>query len=293
MNLRHLFLAAALCQPALSFDALKQLASTRIDAYGSTGMDFENGAGEVETFTFSARSFLSEPISLGGDWSLIPAFVYEATLLRYDDTPAGFPVRDEDLHSIQLPVYALKYSEDSPWIFGAYLRLGLSTDFDHIDSDDLFIDIGAGVGYRFNDKFTAGIGAVVLDTFGDDTLIPGPAFLWEPCEHISFSLIGPIFLATWQAGEDWRISLDARYTGGTWNIDSNDRSRALTFRSYRAGLHVQRRLWDQWWLEGGAGITFANKVELKTRNGRGLFEPALDRLDEGYYGYLAIKKDIW
>ncbi len=286
-------IAAALLQPVLALDALKQLTSSRVDIYGSGGADFKNGAGELETLTFSARSFLSEPISLGGDWSLIPTFVYEATLLRYDDTPAGFPVRDEDLHTLQLPLYGLRYSEDSPWIFGTYLRLGLSTDFDHIDGDDLFFDAGVALAYRFNDKFIAGIGAVVLDAFGDDTLIPGAGFIWSPCENVSVSLLGPVFLASWNASENWRFNVDVRYAGGTWNIDSNDRSRILTFRSYRAGLHAQRRLWDQWWLEGGAGVTFANKVELKTPGGSGRFESTLDRLDEGYYGYLALKKEIW
>lgn len=293
MNLRHLALAVAICQPALALDALKQLSSTRIHTYGSGGMDFENGAGELETFSFGARSFLSEPIKLGGDWSVIPTISYEATLLRYDDTPAGFPVGDEDLHSLQLPLYALKYSESSPWMFGGFFRVGLSTDFDHLTGDDLFFDLGAGAGYRFSDRLIVGAGAVVFDIAGDDTLIPGVGFIWEPCEHVTVSLLGPVFRTSWDASEDWRFSFDVRSAGGTWNIDSNGDSRILSLRSWRAGLHAQRRLADQWWIEGGAGMTFANKVELKSRGGNGRFESTLDRLDNGWYGFLAVKKEIW
>jgi len=293
MNFRHLALIVALCQPAFALDAIKLLSSTRIHAYGSGGMDFENGAGELETLSFGARGSLVDPFVVGNDWTIIPTVSYEATFLRYDGTPAGFPVGDEDLHALHLPVYALKASLSSPWIFGGFFRAGLATDFDHITDDDLFFDMGAGVGYRINENLTIGAGAVVLDIGGDDTFIPGIGFVWQPCDPVTFSLLGPVFRASWDPDEDWRLSLDVRLSGGTWNIDSNGDSRLLHLRSWRAGLHAQRRLADEWWIEGGAGVTFANKVELMSRGGHGRFESTLDRLDNGWYGFLAVKKEIW
>lgn len=293
MYFRHLALAVAICQPASALDALKQLSSTRVHAYGSGGMDFDNGAGELETLSFGARSFLTDPFTVGRGWSIVPAVSYEATFLRYDGTPGGFPVGDEDLHAFRLPIYALKADSSSPWMFGGFFRLGLATDFDHVTSDDLFFDVGGGVGYRLSDRFTIGAGAVVLDIGGDDTFIPGIGFIWQPCDPITVSLLGPVFRASWDPSEDWRLSFDVRSSGGTWNIDSDGDSRLLNLRSWRAGLHAQRRLTGEWWLEGGAGLTFANKVELMSRGGHGRFESTLDRLDNGWYGFLAVKKEIW
>lgn len=285
--------ASAWMPQAQALDAFKQLTTTRVSVYASGGMDFDNGAGSLETYSFEAYSFLSQPISLPGSISFIPTLRYQATALRYDDTPAGFPVGDEDLHTLQLPLYFLRTAPASPWIYGAFVSPGLSTDFGHVDGDDFIFDAGIGAAYQFSDDLIVGVGLVAHDIGWDTSFIPAPGLLWNPCDNISIQLFGPSFSAKWAATQDWHFSFDVKSAGGAWNIDSDSESRMLELRSYRAGLSVQRRLTEEWWIEGGGGITFANKVELNTRDGSRLNKSALDDLDQGYYGYLAIKRSVW
>ncbi|WP_265594805.1 DUF6268 family outer membrane beta-barrel protein [Haloferula sp. BvORR071] len=273
--------------PLLMFDAF------RVSGYGAFNMEFDKSLGELDVWQVELHTFLSKPINFGPDLTFLPTFRYEGTFLRYDGTLPGFPLKDEDLHSIELPLYLIHTTPSSPWICGAYLRPALATDFDHIDSDDIFVDAAIGAGYKFSDSFYLGAGLAIEDAFGNEELIPGLAFLWSPTPDLTFQLLGPVFDAVWNATPDWRVGVDIRAAGGAWNIDDNNISRTIDFSSYRAGVHVHRRLVDTWWLEGGAGITFANEMNLKTPNGLGLNEAVLGDLDEGIYGYLAVRKEVW
>ncbi|WP_367871652.1 DUF6268 family outer membrane beta-barrel protein [Luteolibacter sp. Populi] len=300
MTKRPLLLAAALispfahgAEPEPDENPLMYFDVFRASGYGAFGMDFDKSHGQLDLWQVEAQTFLSKPINFGPDLSLLPLFRYEATFLRYDGILPGFPLKDEDLHSLELPLYLIHSAKDSPWIFGAYLKPSLSTDFDHIDSDDIFVDAAVGAGYKFSDSFYLGAGVAITDAFGNDTLFPGIAFLWAPTEDLTFQLIGPAFTATWEATENWRFGVDVRAAGGVWNIDDNNQSRVIDFTSYRAGLHAQRRICDTWWVEGGAGVTLANEMDLKTSDGLGLNEAVLGDLDEGVYGYFAVKKEVW
>lgn len=265
----------------------------RVSGYGAFDMEFDKSLGELDVWQVELQSFLSKPISFGNGLTFLPTFRYEGTFLRYDGTLPGFPLKDEDLHSLELPLYLIHTTPSSPWICGAYLRPALSTDFQHVDSDDIFVDAAIGAGYKFSNSFYLGGGLAIQDAFGNEELIPGIAFLWTPREDITLQLLGPVFTAEWKATPDWKLSVDVRAAGGAWNIDDNHQSRTIDFTSYRAGLHVHRRLMDTWWLEGGAGITFANEMDLKTSSGLGLNEAVLGDLDEGVYGYLAVRKEVW
>ena len=266
--------------------------SFRVSAYGAWGMEFDDSTGELDAYQVELYTFLSKPISFG-DFTLLPTFRYEGTFLRYEDTPAFFPVGDEDLHSLELPLYLLHMRQGSPWLFGAWIQPSLSTDFDHIDSDDFFLDMAVGAAYKFSDRLYIGGGVAGLDLFGNESFIPGPGFVWMPTDEIMVRLIGATFVAEWQATEDWKFGIDVRSAGGVWNIDDNNQSRTLDFTSYRAGIHAQRRIVDTWWVEGGAGFTFANEIDLRTPGGLGLYENVLGDLDEGIYGYLAVRKAVW
>jgi hypothetical protein len=142
--------------PLFLFDAF------RVSAYGNFGMEFDRSPGELDAWQAELQSFLSKPIPLAGDLALLPTFRYEGTFLRYDGTLPGFPVGDEDLHSLEFPLWLLNYSERSPWIYGAWLKPSLSTDFDHIDSDDIFLDAAIGAGYKFSDRFYPRAGGLLV-----------------------------------------------------------------------------------------------------------------------------------
>lgn len=296
MKNRYLLLLASLVTTASAqdaLDAIKPFTATKLTAYASTDMDFKNGAGELDAYSIDFRTLVSKPLEFGDDYKLFAMFHYEATFLRYDRTPIGFPVQDEDLHTFQLPVYLVHYGKQSPWIYGAFVTPGLSTNFGHVDTDDIFIDAGVGAGYRFSDTLMVGAGVGVYDITGDPSFLPGLGLLWKPTECVSVELLGPTFSATYYAGSDWRFGFDVRSAGGRWNIDDNHQSRTLNLRSMRAGLSAQRRVYDTWWVEVGGGITFANRVDLTTHGGLGLNEADLKRLDEGPYGYVSFKKEFW
>jgi hypothetical protein len=138
-----------------------------------------------------------------------------------------------------------------------------------------------------------GLGLGVYNVTGNPSFLPGLGLLWKPTDCISVELLGPTFSTTYYAGEDWRFGFDVRAEGGMWNIDNNHASRTLELRSMRAGLSVQRRITDGWWAEIGGGLTFANRLNLTTHGGLGLDEAELKRMDEGPYGYVSIRREVW
>lgn len=257
----------------------------------SAGMDFETGNGELQSTRFDASSFLSKPISLGGDWSVIPMLRYRATILETDGAAPGFPLDDETLHQLGLQGFLVNMNSQSPWIYGLWGRASLATDFQHIDGDDFTYDLAVGAGYRINKSLIVGLGVGVFELNGDTTILGGPGFDWQVNDKIHMGLYGDTFSASWHPSEDWVFSLRAEPGGGTWNIDGTlGRSERLDFRSYLIGVYAERRICDNLWFNVGAGVSAFNRVELGSTSGITTFK---DHPDEGWFVYTGVKLMDW
>ena len=223
--------------------------------------------------------------------TILPFFEYEATALDFNDTPADFPIGDEDLHSLNLSAFAISMREGSPWIYGGWARAELATDFEDVGEDDFTFDLGGGAGYRFNEKFTLGFGAVVLNLNGDTRFFPGIGFDWMVNDQVRIGLYGPTFIAAYSFDENWLFSLRGDSGGGIWNIDDADgRSHSIDLSSYRLGVYASRRLSGNLWLTAGAGATVGNDIRLTEPNGDRLFK---EDMDTGLFGQITLRMKVW
>ena len=150
--------------------------ASRVTFSQAGNMDMGTGNGDLDVTRFELRSFLCRPISPIDGLFIMPLAEYRLTALNFDQTPATYPIGDEDLHSLSLSTFAISMREGSPWIYGGWARAELASDFQEIDGDDFTFDLAGGAGYRFNEKFTLGFGGAAINLNGDNKIYPGIGF---------------------------------------------------------------------------------------------------------------------
>jgi hypothetical protein len=276
-------IAAASAQPILpGYDFIKGSVSY------AGGMEFDDSELEMELWQFNARTILSKPINPTENFVILPVIDYKATIMDIEGA-------DEDLHSISLSTFMVYSQKDSPWMFGGWLRAEYASDFEHGTSDAVTFDVIAGAAYKFSDSLTIGLGAAVVNLNNDEEFYVGPAIDWKisPCFRVS--LFGPNAVASWTPDENWVFSLAGEASGDEWTIEdefatTGNNNAVLDLDSYRVGLFANRRLTGDLWLRVGGGITVANSLEVKSVDGDRF---AKDDLDEGFFGEIALRLEIW
>ncbi len=256
------------------------------------GMDLQDGDGSLNTTTFEIRTLLSKPLNPATGLTIIPQFRYDLTSLDFDGvTPPPLGLRDEELHTLSLSVFALKRDDASPWVYGGFANVDLASDFQHIDEDDFTFDVAGGVGYRFSDSFTLGAGAAVINLNGDMMVFPGINFDWKVSEKLRVGQYGPVFVAAYTPDNDWLISVRGDPAGGVWNItDEGGESRSIDLSSYQLGLYVSRRITGQLWMTAGAGATFGNEIRLSDPDGDNF---SAEDLETGLFGQVGLRLKAW
>lgn len=260
--------------------------------FSQTGeMDMGGDNGSLEVTRFEVRSFLSRPVSFADGWLILPLAEYKLTGLSFDDTPAAFPIHDEDLHSLSLSSYFMSMREGSPWIFGGWARAELASDFQQIDGDDFTFDLAAGAGYRFNKCFTLMAGVAVINLNGDASFYPGINFDWIISDQLRAGLYGPTFTVEYAPTDEWLFTFRGDPGGGVWNVsDDNGQSRSIDLTSYGLGLYASRRLTGQLWLSVGGGVTVGNSLDYTKPHGGTILgrDP-----DEGLFGLVSLRLKAW
>lgn len=262
-------------------DSLPQFDAIR-GTFTQTGdMNLDNNPGDLSIRKYEASAFLSEPIALTSDLTMIPIFSYGVTQLDFQGTGplAAFPIQDEDLHSASLSAIFVQDFRNTPWFGIGWTRAEMATDYQNIGGEDFTFDVALGVGYRVSDTFTIGAGFVVTNLNGDDEIFPGINFNWTPCEKFTVGVFGANLLARYDVNECWYLSLDGTPGGGNWNIkDAAGQSRTIQLDSYWLGINTHHRIAGELWLSAGIGYTFANEIEVKGNYGNG---PSFSREMDG------------
>lgn len=267
-----------------AFDAL--LASYEFQ----NGLGFDNSGAELDGSRFGLAAFLSRPLALGGDWSFLPMFQYSMTSLDFSNTPAGFPLGDEDLHEIGLHATLYNNPSDSRWIYGAWARANFASDTQDVSGDDFYFDVALGGGYMVTERFLFGLGVVGLELGSDAYVLGGPGFYWKPNDEMDVSLMGVLFNATWRPVDDWVLALRVRPFGNSWNIDNAGVSQQLDLSSYTVRVHAERRIFRDVWLSVGVGYAFGNELELRDTSNNRLFK---DDLEGGLSTSIALRVRTW
>lgn len=257
----------------------------------SGDMNLDGGPGSLDVSQFELRALLSKPIRPVEGLTILPVFEYKATGLDFSGTPAGFPIGDEELHSINLSAFVLSSCQGSPWIYGAWGRAEMATDFQAVGKDDFTFDLAGGVGYRFNDRFLFGIGGATTNINGDVAFYPGIGFDWAVCDMVRIGLYGPTFIASFTPDTNWEFSVRGESGGDIWNIrDTAGKSRSIDLTTYRVGLFASRRLTGELWLTGGVGATVGNEIRLTNPNGDHAFKRDLN---SGAFGQIGLRLTTW
>jgi hypothetical protein len=256
---------------------------------GETG--FDGAPGDLSISRFELRSLLSGPLKPLEGLTLIPLFKYELTHLDFDGAGAGFPINDDDLHSVSASVFALKTQQGSPWFYAGWARAEMAGDYQKIGGDDFTSDVAGGVGYRFNDRFSLALGAALANLNGDATFYPGIGFDWRVSDEIRVGLYGPTFLASYTPDAKWEFGFRGEPGGGVWNVtDQQGRSSSVDLTSYRLGVYASHRLTGKLWLTAAAGMSVGNEINLTEPNGDELFE---QDLDSGLFGMVSLRLRTW
>lgn len=257
----------------------------------SAEMDFEDSSGSMDLSRFEIRALLSKPIKALEGLTVLPVFEYKATSLDFSGTPAGFPIGDEELHTVNVSAFGIHTREGSPWIFGGWARAELASDFQNVNGDDFTFDLAGGAGYRFSDKFLLGFGAALVNINGDLQFYPGIAFDWVVNNQVRIGLYGPTIIAAYTPDENWELSFRGDSGGGVWNIeDTGGSSHSIDLTSYRLGLFASRRITGKLWVSAGVGTTIGNEVSLTQPDGDELFK---DDMDSGLFGEIGLRVTAW
>lgn len=224
---------------------------------GQIGNELQQGQFEAE---------LSKPIQLGEGFTLTPSLLYQLTLA--DRLPYGYAVNVESmvLHAIEFPVDLNYRREGNPW-FG-FLRVapGLSGDFEEMNSDSLFVDVRADVGYRFNDSLQVGVGMNYARWRGEPEVLPDLSIDYRFNDQLSFVMHGASAQVSVQPGRDWIIALKGEPGGGVWQVESQGLEE-FSVRTYRVGLSLERRLCGSLWVTFGGGLAFGDQTKETFRTG--------------------------
>jgi hypothetical protein len=253
-------------------------------------MDFETGPGSLDVARFQLSTLLSKPISPTPGLTIVPMFDYKATLLNFDGVAAGYPIGDEDLHSLSLSAFALSMRDDTPWVYAAYAKAELASDFQSVGGDDFTFDVAGGIGYRFTDHFMLGVGVAVANLNGDESFYPGINFDWIVNDQIRVGAYGPLFLATYTPHPDWFFSIRGENGGGIWNISDSAGSESIDLTTYNLSVNANRRLTGKLWLSAGVGATFGNEIELTKPDGDRVYREVLD---SGLFTQVSLRLMAW
>jgi hypothetical protein len=249
---------------------------SRYEALGT--LDFDDGAGELDTSRSSVFSFLHAPHNFDNGWSFLSAADYTLTTLDFENTPPGFGDDDESLHKFSLHGGLYHTSPGDRWVYGGWARASFSSDTRQVDSDDFFFDVAIGGAYAFSERLIVGLGVAGLELGSDPQVLPGPLLYWRPHEAFNLNWGGPLFNATWRPQDHWALAFRVRPYGNSWNIeDNNGESRQLDLASYTASLEAEYEIYHNLWLTAGIGFSFGNNLEWRDSGNDPLFDTDLDQ----------------
>jgi len=267
------------------------LDAARLTGTLSGSMSIDGAPGDLDVNSLTLRGLLPGLIGEYGGWAVVPFLSYTFTDIDFSGTAAGFPIGDEDLHTISLNNLVFRTFCDKAWLVSGWTRASVSTDFQSFGSDDWFFDIGGGAGYRVNDRLMLGVGAAVTDLSGDPAFFIGPNFDYAIDDKTRVGFYGPFFIFNHDFNDDWQFGIRGEPGGGIWNIrDDGGRSRNIEFSSYRLGVNVGRRIAGDWWFGAMVGVTLGNDIAIKNPGGGNRIKY---EADESMFGQILLRRRIW
>lgn len=241
--------------------------------------DFDESPGDISS---QELSFWAPIAGFNmGDHHIIAAFGYNATKF---DTSEETPLTEDWLHDFYLPV-GYVYELSDKWIIGGMAMPGYTGDLN--SSDNFGFYAAAGAGYSFCPEFQLAAGVFYSTGYGEDDLIPGIQFMWNPNEQWELYLLGPILGASYSVSETTIVGLTAQVSSPTWNVeaDSTGPDRDIEVSEIRVGLKVEHQLSEYFWATASAGYLFAREIDIEDEKDREILK---EDIDSGAYARFGI-----
>ena len=289
-------LLLTIATPAGAFEIAEIIDSTKIGTRFSFEADFDKSDSSLSYNQTYFGTFINQPIKFADDWTFFNYFSAERTQINLKGSHFYGSASDDlesDLYNISLPLAVIKNSATSKWTYGFWVNPTIASDFSHLDGDDFFLDLGAGVGYRYSDDLLIGLGVYASDVTKDAGIIGGPGFIWTPCDQWLISFYGPRFLARYHLSERSQIGFEIASRGGKWNLDADDQSRKAYLQNWQSGLYLRQNVYKKLWVQIGAGYSFAQKLELTDREGDRFLDNNDGDADGSPYVYLSFDVAKW
>ncbi|MCW3465342.1 DUF6268 family outer membrane beta-barrel protein [Chitinophaga nivalis] len=172
------------------------------------------------------------------------------------------------------------------WSLMAMLMVGLYTDMEKIDQNDVFINGGVVFIKQHNRKFAYGFGAVLTNSFGTPMVLPALMLRWKTGERYKIDVNFPQSISVTSSLSKYTdLALALRLRGGAYDVEQHPgNKRVMGTADISIGLentwHLSRKI-D---FVAAGGSILLNKMEFQEKSLSEMFKTRPEhRLGANYF----------
>jgi hypothetical protein len=198
-------------------------------------------------YNFGALFMLSNHVDTATgkvrNWSLAASGSY-TKLTNKDYDSKIFP---EELLGTQLALQHFR-SLNKRWGMVSILSVGLFTDMEKIDKQDIFINGGVLFVKQVNPRFSYGLGAMLTNSFGTPMVLPAFVIKWQTQNKYSIDINFPEKISVSTSLNKYTdMALAFRMNGAAYDVErSGDKKRLMGHSEISVGLenswHLSKRI---------------------------------------------------
>jgi hypothetical protein len=187
---------------------------------------------KADTATGKLRSW---SVSLSGSYTRLENKDYEKSI--YPSELLGTEIGVQHYRSL-----------NKKWTLLGLLSVGMYSDMERIDYNDLFINGGVVFIKKQNPKLSYGIGAVLTNSFGTPMVLPALVLQWKTGERYKIDVIFPEKLSiSTSLNKQTDLALALRMQGAVYDVENRpDNKRLMGLAELKLGLentwHLGRRV---------------------------------------------------
>ncbi|MCV9930988.1 DUF6268 family outer membrane beta-barrel protein [Flavobacterium sp. LS1R47] len=205
------------------------------------------------------------------------------------ELPNGFPT---EILNAQIGVKHLR-SISKSWSLLIMASVGVYTDMEQINKDDVLIQGGVLFIKQFNPNLAFGMGPVLTNSFGVPMVLPGIYFNWESQGALHFRVNFPEGIELgYRMSENFDLKAVLELGGMTAETNVGNKSILLGYQQIIAGIKPQVKLGKNWIFEPTIGSTLVRSFSTNNRKIKDIFKEkdlADPKFTTTFYGAVAMK----